>query len=245
MSMRLYGKVIPGLTHRGKQVQAGVFNETQVRAAAGLTLALAAAAFAYANFAQVFGPIKVVTAFFLVDFLIRVTVGLGYSPTGVVAGWMTRGQPPQWVSAKPKRFAWALGLIMSAAMTVITNVNIHGMVPRTICLTCLTLMWLEAVLGLCVGCEIYALAIRRGWKRQDDAIEICADGACEIDRPLPEVAGAKMTAEHVKVLATALHEIVGERADDDLATKAQVHNNLGGTLEYTPDGLPSEHTRVG
>jgi hypothetical protein len=179
--------MIPGLTHRGEQVRAGVFDEIQVRAAAGLTLALAATAFAYANFAQVFGPIKVVTAFFFVDFSIRVTVGLGSSPTGVVAGWLTRRQPPQWVSAKPKRFAWTLGVIMSAAMTVITNVDIHGLLPRTICLTCLTLMWLEAVLGLCVGCELYGLAVRRGWIGRDDAIEICADGACEIERPRPEI----------------------------------------------------------
>ena len=130
---------------------------TQVRAAAGLTMALGAVAFVYANFAKVFVPIQVVTTFFFVDFLIRVTVGLKYSPTGVVAGWLTRRQEPQWVSAKPKRFAWTLGLIMSAAMMVITNSDIHGALPRTICLICLALMWLESVLGLCLGCEIHGL----------------------------------------------------------------------------------------
>jgi hypothetical protein len=182
MSGQRYGQLVPGLTHEGAEVRAGVFNEIQVRAAAGLTLALAAAAFAYANFEQVFGPIKVVTAFFLVDFSIRVARGVGASPTGLVAGWMTRRQPPQWVSAKPKRFAWTLGLVMSGAMTVITNVDIHGMLPRSICLLCLTLMWLEAVLGLCVGCELYGLAVRRGWWHEDEAIEVCATGACEVDR---------------------------------------------------------------
>jgi hypothetical protein len=181
MSSRPYGQVVPALTHHGDEVRAGVFNEVQVRAAAGLTLALAAAAFAYANFSQVFGPIKVVTAFFFVDFTLRVTVGLSSSPTGLVAGWLTRRQPPQWVSAKPKRFAWTLGLAMAAAMTVITNADIHGALPRTICLTCLTLMWLEAVLGLCLGCEVYGVLRRRGWIGRDEAIEVCANGACEID----------------------------------------------------------------
>ena len=43
-----------------------------------------------------------------------------------------------------------------------------------------------AVLGVCVGCELYGFAVRRGWWREDDAIEICASGACEIDRaPAP------------------------------------------------------------
>src|SRR5262249_3276121 len=152
-----------------------------------LTLALAATAFAYANFAQVFEPIKIVTAFFLVDFSLRVTVGLPASPTGVVAGWLTRRKEPQWVSAKPKRFAWSLGVVMAEAMTVIPNVNIHGVLPRTICLTCLTLMWLEAVLGLCVGCELYGLAVRKGWIGRDEAIEICADGACAIERDPADV----------------------------------------------------------
>ena len=52
-------------------------------------------------------------------------------------------------------------------MTVITNSGIRGPLPRTICLICLTLMWLESVLGLCVGCEIHALLVRRGWARAD------------------------------------------------------------------------------
>ena len=34
-------------------------------------------------------------------------------------------------------------------MTMITNSGIRGYLPRTICLICLALMWLEAVLGLC------------------------------------------------------------------------------------------------
>jgi hypothetical protein len=183
MSLLRYGRVIPGLTHNGTPVRAGVFDEVEVRVAAGLTMALGGTAFAYANWGKVFGPIKAVTAFFLVDFLIRVTVGLPYSPTGVVARLLTWRRRPQWVSAKPKRFAWTLGLGMSAAMTGITNSNIHGVLPRSICLSCLTLMWLESVLGLCVGCELYAFAARRGWVDRDGEIEICANGVCDLDLP--------------------------------------------------------------
>ena len=70
---------------------------------------------------------------------------------------------------------------MALAMTVITNAGIHGPLPRTICLICLTLMWLEAVLGLCLGCEIYGVMVRRGWRARDDAFEICPNGACDLD----------------------------------------------------------------
>src|SRR4051794_4657063 len=121
--MQPYGVILDGPAPDGTVFRHGVFNEVAVRAAAGITMALGTYAFVYANFAKYFLPIKLVTAFFFVDFLLRVTVGLQWSPVGVVSRWIVRNREPQWVSAKPKRFAWTLGLIMSAGMTVITNVN--------------------------------------------------------------------------------------------------------------------------
>ena len=179
MKQRTYGEVIEGLTADGREVHAPVFNENEVRAVAGITMALGAVAFVYANFEKVFEPIQIVTTFFFFEFLIRVTLGLNYSPVGVVSRRLTRRLEPQWASAKPKRFAWSLGLGMSFAMMVITNADIHGTLPRTICLICLALMWLESVLGLCLGCEMYGLLIRRGWRQQDEAYEICVGGACD------------------------------------------------------------------
>jgi hypothetical protein len=164
----------------GKELNATAVNEHEARAAAGITLALGAVAFVYANFDKLFWPIRTVSAFFFVDFLLRVTVGLERSPAGLAAGWMMRRHQPQWVSAKPKRFAWTLGLVMALAMAIITNSGIHGTLPRTICLICLTLMWMEAVLGLCLGCEIYGVMVRRGWRQPDDAFEVCANGACDL-----------------------------------------------------------------
>lgn len=160
-------------------VHTAVVNEHQVRAAAGITMALGAVAFVYANFDKLFWPIRTVSAFLFIEFAVRVVAGLERSPSGLVAGWMTRREAPRWVSAKPKRFAWTIGAVMALAMTVITNSGIHGPLPRTICLVCLTLMWMEAVLGLCLGCEIYGVMVRRGWRTPDDAFEICTNGACE------------------------------------------------------------------
>ena len=180
MQRLTYGEVIAGLTVDGREVHAPVFDENQVRAAAGVTMALGTIAFVYANFEKVFEPIKVVTIFFFIDFLIRATVGLRYSPVGMVSRLLVRRLEPQWTSAKPKRFAWTLGLVMSFSMMVITNSNVHGMLPRTICLVCLALMWMESVLSLCLGCEIYGFLVRRGWMQRDEAFEICVGGACDI-----------------------------------------------------------------
>jgi hypothetical protein len=164
-------------------LRAAVVNEHQARAAAGITMALGAVAFDYAYFRHVYWPLAVVSTFFFVEFATRTTLGINRSPVGVVARWLVQRQPPEWVSAKPKRFAWTLGLVMSGAMTVITDTGIHGWLPRSICLLCLTLMWLESVLGLCLGCEIHGLLVRRGWIAKDDAYEVCPHNACEVSPP--------------------------------------------------------------
>jgi len=177
-----FGQRISGLAPDGTELQAPVFDENQVRAAAGLTLVIGAVAFSYAYFAHDYAPLQVVTVVFFSEFLARLTIGLRYSPVGVVAHALTRSHPPDWVSAKPKRFAWTLGLGMSFAMVIITNSGIRGTLPRTICLICLTLMWMESVLGLCLGCQIHALLVRRGWMSRDPAFEICAHGACELPK---------------------------------------------------------------
>jgi hypothetical protein len=173
-----YGQSIESSNTQGRPLRAAVFNEHQVRAAAGLTLVLGAVAFVYAYFAKVYLPIRWVTALFFVEFALRVAVGVHVSPLGAIAGALVRRQEPQWVSARPKRFAWSLGLVLSLAMTVITNAGIRGALPLSICILCLLLMWLETALGLCLGCEIHALLVGRGWARRDPAFEICAGGAC-------------------------------------------------------------------
>jgi uncharacterized protein DUF4395 len=156
-----------------------VFNEIEVRAAAGLTMVAGAVAFSYAYFDKQYVPLQAMASLFFVEFLIRVTVGLRYSPFGFIAHAMTGHRRPDWVAARPKRFAWSLGLAMAFAMTVITNIGIRGYLPRTMCLICLTLMWMESALGLCLGCKIHALAVRRGWTRVVAPGDVCIDCARE------------------------------------------------------------------
>ena len=154
-------------------------NENEVRAAAGVTMLLGAVAFSYAYFTRRYIPLQIVATLFFLEFLTRVLVGLRYSPIGVLARAMTSNQPPEWVPAKPKRFAWTLGLAMALAMTIITNTGVRGTLPRTICVICLTLMWMESALGLCLGCQIYGLMTRHGWKAADPDIDGCTDGVCK------------------------------------------------------------------
>ncbi len=95
------------------QARENVVNEDVVRAAAGITMALGGVAFVYAYFDKLYWPLQVVATLFFVEFLARLTVGISRSPVGLVGGLLMRRQRPDWVSAKPKRFAWRLGLVMS------------------------------------------------------------------------------------------------------------------------------------
>jgi hypothetical protein len=169
-------------------------DEHRVRAAAGTTMALGAVAFAYAYFRQLYWPLQAVSAFFTLEFALRLTLGLRRSPVGLLAGLLTRRHAPEWVSVRPKRLAWTLGLAMAAAMAIITNSGIRGWLPRSVCLLCLALMWLESAAGLCLGCEIHHLLVRRGLAQRGSAPQAparqaparqaritaaeCAHGAC-------------------------------------------------------------------
>jgi hypothetical protein len=177
----VYGEVVAGLVANGKPVTEGLFNEHAVRAAAGITLVLGAVAFVYAYFGKQYLPIKLVTMLFFIEFSIRTMFGIRYSPVGLLARALTWNRQPLWVSARPKRFAWTLGLALSLAMTIITNSNIRGPLPLTICLFCLSLMWMEAVLGFCLGCEIYRCLTKRGWFAKDAPNEICSNGTCRLE----------------------------------------------------------------
>lgn len=176
-----YGERISGITAGGRELQAAVFNEREVRASAGLLMMFGTVAFFIALLDANYVPLQVAASYFLFEFLIRVTVGIHRTPSGYVGRLLTKRYPPEWTSAKPKRFAWTLGLGIALAMTIITNVGITGYLPRSLCLVCITLLWLESVLGTCVGCEIHAFMVRRGWTTKDPAFEVCAGGVCEVD----------------------------------------------------------------
>jgi hypothetical protein len=183
-------------------------DEHQVRAAAGTTMVLGAVAFAYAYFRQLYWPLQAVSAFFTLEFALRLALGLRRSPVGLLAGLFTRRHVPEWVSARPKRFAWTLGLAMASAMAIITNSGIRGWLPRSICLLCLALMWLESAAGLCLGCEIHHLLVRRGLAqrglgRHDPARLRAAAAVSSVDLASIDLASANLAPGEVTVAECA------------------------------------------
>jgi hypothetical protein len=66
---------------------------------------------------------------------------------------------------------------------IMTNTGVRGTLPLPVCLIFVALMWLEAALGVCLGCEIHRLTGRWGWMAKDDDYEVCSHGTCAIAAP--------------------------------------------------------------
>jgi hypothetical protein len=145
------GQAIPG--------EAGLrVNETATRARAGLLNALSATTIFLLIAAPELDPVIYVGPFVIWDMLTAAAFGLTpLSPTGVLGTLITLRIRPVWKPHQPKQFAWLLGgtlgvVCLSMRLADVSNAWIIGVVA-----ICFALTWLEAVLGFCVGCWMYAM----------------------------------------------------------------------------------------
>src|SRR5689334_726717 len=96
-----------------------VLNEREIRAAAGILFLLTYTSLMFILFSGNFILIKYVITFFLLDFIIRVWINPRFSPTLIIGRLMVRNQAPEYVGAPQKKFAWTIGIILSATMFVL------------------------------------------------------------------------------------------------------------------------------
>ncbi len=146
-----FGEHLPGYT-------VPVFNEREVRAAAGLLfLIMLTSAMPVIARGETTLLKYSVTLFFL-DFVLRVFAGPAFSPSLIIGQLIVRHQTPEYVGAPQKYFAWTLGLILSAVMVVLlVLLNHFGTVTGIICVACMTFLFFESAFGICLGCHVYRL----------------------------------------------------------------------------------------
>ncbi len=179
-----FGKKIPGLKIYGEDAPYAVMNEREVRAIAGIMLALGVTAFSLAFLTNNYQLLDIVVVIFFADFLWRVLFGTRLSPIAFVARLLIHGQHPDWVGATQKRFAWSLGVLLAGTMTVLIHgFGIRGPINLTLCSICLLFMWLESTMGVCVGCKMYNGLISVGVIKQPEHKPACPGGACSIKKP--------------------------------------------------------------
>ena len=133
-----------------------VFNEREIRAAAGILFAGALIAFMNAFLVGNYEILKVFVVIFFLDFTIRLFVNPRFAPSMILRRIAVRAQVPEYAGSPQKRFAWAIGWVMSLMMIIIViGFDMRGMFNLIMCSLCLVFMFFEFQLVICVGCRLY------------------------------------------------------------------------------------------
>jgi len=151
-----------------------VLNEREIRAAAGILFLATYTSLMLILFKGNFVPIKYVITLFFSDFMIRVFINPRFSPTLILARLIVHNQTPEYVGAPQKKFAWIIGIVLSATMFYFfVIVNAYSPITGIICLICLIFLFFESVFGICLGCKFYPLFFK-------DKVQYCPGEVCEV-----------------------------------------------------------------
>lgn len=110
------------------------------------------------------------------------------SPTIMIATVLAYKKPAVWKPLAPKRFAWAFGATMITICWIYFNPEVVAgwvntlagsqilpetenymsyYIPMVMVWVCIGFMWMEAVLGFCVGCLIHSLLVKLGVLKEE------------------------------------------------------------------------------
>ncbi|PKQ16930.1 MAG: DUF4395 domain-containing protein [Actinobacteria bacterium HGW-Actinobacteria-7] len=130
-------------------------NEHVARAVAALVVIVVAGAVASGR------PAPWILLALAADFIVRGYYSPRMSPLAAIGRAITRGLglAPKPVDAAPKKFAARIGVVFSVASALLYLVGapVAGLAVVGVLVVCATL---EATLGYCVGCKVYALLPR-------------------------------------------------------------------------------------
>lgn len=161
-----------GETVKGYEIP--VLNEREIRASAGILFLFVFMSLMLIIYKQNFILIKYAITLFLVDFIIRVFINPKYSPTLIIGRLIVRNQVPEYVGAPPKKFAWIIGIALSAIMFVLmVIVNAYSPITGIICLICLVFLFFESAFGICLGCLFYPIFFK-------EKAKYCSGEICEV-----------------------------------------------------------------
>src|SRR5204863_2005086 len=122
-----------------------VLNEREIRASAGILFLATFTSLMLILFKNDFLLIRYVISIFLTDFIIRVFINPKFSPMLIIGRLIVRNQVPEYVGARQKKFAWIVGLILSATMfTFMVLVHSYSPITGIVCLVCLILLFFES-----------------------------------------------------------------------------------------------------
>ncbi len=108
-------------------------------------------------------------------FVLRVVAGPSLSPFALLATRVVAprlGEPKE-ASGPPKRFAQAMGAVMTGAGAILALAGAEG-AATALAVLLVVAAALEAFLAFCIGCKVFGLLMRAGLV-PDDVCAECAD----------------------------------------------------------------------
>jgi len=161
-----------------------VLDERTMRGSAGVMLLLAVIAFINGFILKNYIAIPLLVGFMALNFAIGLFINPRFSPTVLIARLMTWRQSDLPIGAIQKKFAWSLGLFLTTTIFVLSFFLLKNDAffdpVCMLCVLCLLFLYLESAFGICVGCQIYHLALR--WKliKAPEVAPNCMGDSCEI-----------------------------------------------------------------
>lgn len=149
-----------------------VINERDARASAGIMFLFGIVSFFSFILTQNLFWAELFSITFIIEFIVRVFINPLYAPYMILGSFVVSNQQPEWVEAKPKKFAWILGVMLGFIMAYYVAFDILTPARAMICILCLILLFLESAFGICLGCIVY--------KRLNMKLYKCPGGVCEV-----------------------------------------------------------------
>ena len=94
-----------------------VINERDARASAGIMFLFGIVSFFSFILTKNLFWAELFSITFIIEFIARVFINPFYSPYMILGSFIVSNQQPEWVEAKPKKFAWILGVILALVMS--------------------------------------------------------------------------------------------------------------------------------
>ena len=151
-----------------------VFNEREIRAAAGILFLIGFAAWMYAAVTDDFQPMRGFGVLFMIDMFLRLFVSHKAAPSMIIGRFVTRNQIPEWVDAEPKKTAWYIGfgMVVVACFTM-GWLALSGPIPLALCGICISFLFFESAFGFCAGCWLHM-------RFSKTPPRLCSGGVCEV-----------------------------------------------------------------
>lgn len=154
-----------------------VINEREVRASAGIMFVLGLLSLFSVYVFRTLLWAELFSITFIFEFFIRLIISPKYAPYMLMGELVVHNQKPEWVEAKPKKFAWALGMTLGLIMAYYILFDVISMMRLGVCLVCLSLLFLESSFGICLGCLLY--------EKLNIKLNRCPGGICEVQKTEP------------------------------------------------------------